>query len=83
MSIILLAVFFCPVIVCNHTVTIECYDYFFLRFVKIHTTISMSAKRVRNWKCLIIPIFHEYTIWLPFNIMGDKLSSRNAVFFSL
>jgi len=48
MSIILLAVFFCPVIVCNHMVTIECYDYFFLRFVKIHTTISMSAKRVRN-----------------------------------
>ena len=21
----------------------------------------------------IIPLFHEYTIWLPINIMGDEL----------
>ena len=28
----------------------------------------------------VIPKFHEYTIWLPFNIMGDKLRSQSWVF---
>ena len=28
----------------------------------------------------IIPLFHKYTIWLPFNIIGDKLRSQSRVF---
>ena len=28
----------------------------------------------------IIPEFHEFTIWLPINILGDKLRSQEAIF---
>ena len=31
----------------------------------------------------IIPEFHEFTIWLPINISGDKLRSQEAIFFKL
>ena len=26
----------------------------------------------------VIPLFHEYTIWLPINIMGDELLSQSS-----
>ena len=28
----------------------------------------------------IIPKFHEYTIWLPINIMGDELRLQSWIF---
>ena len=32
----------------------------------------MVTSEIRN-ASEIIPWFHEYTIWLPINIMGDEL----------
>ena len=29
----------------------------------------------------IIPYFHEFTIWLPINIIGDKLCKQSWFFF--
>ena len=31
----------------------------------------------------IIPEFHEFTIWLPINILGDKLRSQEAIFLKM
>ena len=29
----------------------------------------------------IIPTFHEYTVWLPFHIMGDESGAPNGKFW--
>ena len=31
----------------------------------------------------IIPYFHEFTIWLPINIIDDKLCKQSCFFFFL
>ena len=58
-------------------VTSEISDYFHVRFDQI----LIISRAFRRGKLLgfgqnaseIIPKFHEYTIWLPINIMGDEL----------
>ena len=36
----------------------------------VRSIVSMCNQMVTSE---IIPYFHEYTIWLPVNIMGDEL----------
>ena len=61
----------------NQMVTSEIRKYFHARFVKIPiiSRAFRQGKLFEFWQNAreIISQFHEYTIWLPFNIMGDKL----------
>ena len=34
---------------------------------------QMVTSEIRQNASEIIPQFHEYTIWLPINIMGDEI----------
>ena len=51
----------------NQTVTNETGKYFHARFVEI-LTISRAFRRVK----FLVSRVYEYTIRLPFNIIGDK-----------
>jgi len=57
----------------NQMVTSEIRKQFHARFVKILI--------LEFWKNAseTTSQFHEYTIWFPFNIMGDKLRSQSWV----
>ena len=39
----------------------------------MHTDLCSASTCNLDWK--MIPSFHKQTIWLPFNIVGDKLHS--------
>ena len=62
---------------CNQMVTSESREQFHTRFVEI-LIISQAFSRGKllgfgQNASEIIPLFHEYTIWLPINIIGDEL----------
>ena len=59
----------------NQTVTNETGKYFHARFVEI-LTISRAFRRVK----FLVSRVYEYTIRLPFNIIGDK-NAYNRGFF--